>query len=104
MFYVGNCPCCDQGLLGIRICCEDEIGLIVCDECEAIWLEPARCTPAIFTEQPDSRCPRCDRPIWQPPSHWAAADEVERLGWQREVVGEFPDESDDEISSDAAES
>jgi hypothetical protein len=87
VYYLGNCRCCQQGLLGIRICCDDEIGLVVCDECEAIWLEPECTGDPLTPAQPDSRCPRCQRPIWQRPGHWASWAEVERLGWEGVIQG-----------------
>ncbi len=92
MHYVGTCRCCGQGLLGIRICCEDEIGLILCEECEAIWLEPTCTGTPLFPQQPDSCCPRCGRSLWQPPSHWASGDEVDRLGWAEYVLGDWEEE------------
>jgi hypothetical protein len=91
VYYVGTCRVCWQGLLGVRICCDDRIGLVLCEECEAIWLEPA-CTGApLFPSPPDSRCPRCGRPLWEPPSHWASHDELDRLDWTCFVLGEWDD-------------
>ena len=85
MFSVGSCSRCQQGLLGVRICCPDEIGLVVCDECEAIWLD-AECTgPPLYPDSPGSLCPRCGQDLWQSASHWATAEEVDRLGWARFV-------------------
>jgi hypothetical protein len=49
MHYVGSCPCCGQGLLGIRICCEQGMGLVVCEECEAIWVHPDLSRRAAFS-------------------------------------------------------
>lgn len=89
MYYVGICRVCGQGLLGVRICCDDQIGLVVCEECEAIWLEPSCTGPPLFAESADSLCPRCGRPLWEPPSHWATLDEVERLSWLDAVRGQW---------------
>lgn len=89
MYYVGTCRCCEQGLLGIRICCEDEIGLILCEECEAIWLHPTCPGSPLFPQQPDSACPRCNRPIWEAPAHWATQAEVDRLDWNEYVLSDW---------------
>jgi hypothetical protein len=78
--------------LGIRICCEDEIGLILCEECEAIWLHPTCPGSPLFPQQPDSACPRCNRPIWQLPAHWATQAEVDRLDWNEYVLGDWEEE------------
>ena len=88
MYYVAACPACGQGLLGIRICCGGPSGLIVCDECEATWFDPARESGPYFPAQPESGCPRCGQPLWAPPSHWASAAEIEQLGWLEFVVGD----------------
>lgn len=89
MYYVGTCSCCGQGLLGIRICCDDETGLILCDECEAIWLHPSCPGSPLFPQPPDSACPRCHRPIWDPPAHWATQPEIDRLDWNDYVQGDW---------------
>jgi hypothetical protein len=93
VYFVGTCRCCGQGLLGIRICCEDQIGLVLCEECDAIWLEPTCAGDPLFPGQPESTCPRCGRPIWHPPAHWASQDEVDRLDWTEYVLGDWESQS-----------
>ncbi|TWU49601.1 hypothetical protein [Rubripirellula reticaptiva] len=106
------CPVCGGGLCGIRICgvananakgqvsdqagdhasdsdarfivtgSTEPHGLIVCDECEAIWLAPDITTPHQYPAVEDAQCPICHDPLWGPQSRWANADDIDTLGWQ----------------------
>ncbi|TWT79585.1 hypothetical protein CA13_09890 [Planctomycetes bacterium CA13] len=91
------CPICGGGLCGVRICglnANDETnelvghyelvkphGLIVCDECEAIWLEPDTSTPHQYPDACDARCPICSEPLWGKQSRWADLRDIAELGW-----------------------
>lgn len=87
---IANCPVCDDGLLGVRLCHGDPggaigktvepHGLIICDQCEAIWRQPDRQSPHQYADAENAKCPRCQTDLWQT-SHWASLDEVSRLGW-----------------------
>ncbi len=94
------CPVCGGGLCGIRICgvdnrSRDELfaitastephGLIVCDECEAIWLEPDICTSHQYTDIEHPKCPICQASLWGASSRWANAGDIELLNWQYAV-------------------
>jgi hypothetical protein len=94
---VDFCPICGGGLCGIRICGVDETktedrftklgndaphGLVVCDECEAIWLEPDITTAHQYPDVEDARCPICHESLWGKNSRWADARDVESLGWE----------------------
>ncbi len=84
-FSLGQCPICEGGLCGIRICGIDSPhphGLVVCDECEAIWRSPDLSSPHQYTDSVDARCPVCARELWGENSRWADWDDVVRLGWQ----------------------
>jgi hypothetical protein len=121
---IDTCPVCGGGLLGIRICTgQNQIagtgrnpdgdtfgagifepthvhgphGLIVCDECEAIWIEPHSSAPHIYPSADDARCPVCDSNLWND-SHWATAKEVESIGWAYAVNTELDWVDDSEIA------
>ena len=94
------CPICGGGLCGVRICGVDANdsrerfartgsdaphGLVVCDECEAIWLDPDTTTAHQYSSAEDPRCPICSLPLWGANSRWADADDVESLGWQSAI-------------------
>lgn len=97
---VATCPICGGGLCGIRLCGlepgggqrrlarfgDDGIhGLVVCDECEAIWLEPDVSTVHQYPSIVDPRCPVCDGPLWGPQSRWADQADLEVVGWTTAV-------------------
>ncbi|TWU56506.1 hypothetical protein Poly51_24170 [Rubripirellula tenax] len=100
---INFCPICGGGLCGIRICgvaAKDSIdienqfaktgstqphGLIVCDECEAIWLEPDVNTAHQYPNIEDAKCPICQEALWGPQSRWADATDVETLEWEYAV-------------------
>ena len=60
-------------------------GLIVCDECEAIWLEPDTSTPHIYPDAEDARCPVCEESLWYGKSRWAGQHDLTLLGWSAAV-------------------
>ncbi|WP_442508784.1 hypothetical protein SH528x_000316 [Novipirellula sp. SH528] len=98
---VDYCPICGGGLCGVRICgltgkAEDPStsvsqpdskniplphGLVVCDECEAIWLEPDLASRHQYPNACDARCPVCLEPLWGEQSRWASQADIETLGW-----------------------
>lgn len=88
VYHVGICSICQQGALGIRICGGCEAAVVLCDECDALWLKPDCAEPPIFPEQPDAPCPNCAASLYQAPSHWADQVEIEQHGWTDFVRGE----------------
>ncbi len=60
-------------------------GLIICDECEAIWLEPDVSSDHQYPCPEDAACPICSRPLWGPNSRWADLADIETIGWASAV-------------------
>ncbi len=85
MYHAGSCPVCGDGLLGMRVC--GDHALIVCDECEALWTDPACAGAARFPKGEASLCPICGESLWGPQAHWADDAEVRELNWSRFVKG-----------------
>lgn len=85
------CPVCGGGLCGIRIygvnaeqTGEDRPaphGLVICDECEAIWLEPDTSTPHQYPSVDHPVSPVNGAPLWGETSRWATIEDVDALGW-----------------------
>lgn len=88
LYYVGFCSRCGTGPLGIRICGGCQRPWIVCDECDAVWAEPTCKGEALTLEEPDMPCPQCQTSLQQQPSCWATAEDLARIGWHRDVVGQ----------------
>lgn len=81
---IGFCPVCGDGLCGIRAYPTDDgslYGLIICDECDAIWTEPDLSAKPYFPDAQDERSPIDAQPIWGATSHWADLRECALLGW-----------------------
>lgn len=85
---VDHCPICGDGLCGIRICGIDTNrphGLLVCDECEAIWLQPDTSSEHRYGDPSSPRCPICEMPLWGEQSRWASLQDCRSLGWQEAI-------------------
>lgn len=82
------CPLCGTGLCGIRICgihTDTPHGLVVCDECEAIWQRPDITTAHIYPDAENARCPICEAALWGQQSRWATTDDCRWLGWESAI-------------------
>ena len=93
------CPICGGGLCGVRICgvppnekktfakLENDAahGLIVCDECEAIWLSPDVTTDYQYADSEDARCPICLASLWSETSRWADQADIDLIGWSAAI-------------------
>tara|TARA_R110002095_G_scaffold210856_1_gene198393 strand:+ start:515 stop:787 length:273 start_codon:yes stop_codon:yes gene_type:complete len=88
MYYVGTCPFCEQGSLGIRICSKAGDVVLLCDECDALWLSTRLTEKPLFPREPDLPCPCCPGNLTESPSHWADLGEIYQRGWVAAVKGE----------------
>ncbi len=107
---IDYCPICGGGLCGIRICGLSSLpqaaarrgdsihGLIVCDECEAIWLEPNISSDHAYPDPTNSICPICSQPLWGDNSRWANREDIAALGWSAAVNQELDVNSDEGIA------
>jgi hypothetical protein len=91
MYYVGTCPVCEQGTLGLRVCAGQGDLVVLCDECDAVWLYPDCAGEAIYPEQPTLPCPQCGESLLEASSHWADEQEIQRAGWSAVVEGQSED-------------
>lgn len=57
-------------------------GLVICDECEAMWLEPDISTDHLYPDPTDSICPICCGSLWES-SRWATQEDIAVLGWDQ---------------------
>ncbi len=87
LLYVGFCSCCGTGPMGIRICHTCRAPLVMCDECDAVWLSPEPGTEPLYPEQPQLPCPHCGHSL-RDGSHWGTRQELTELGWVAYVRGE----------------
>ncbi|MEL6108238.1 MAG: hypothetical protein AAFU85_19605 [Planctomycetota bacterium] len=97
---IARCPVCEGGLCGIRICTGDDptqkapsAGFVMCDECEAIWLEPDLTAAPTYADPESPTCPIYHCGLWGG-TRWANREEVERLGWTSNVDTDLAIEED----------
>lgn len=85
------CPACEQGVLGFRMCSDQETLVLMCDECDAIWLKPGEVTnvPARFARCPEYVLEGLGVSVKPPASRWATREEIERNGWGAYLAGEL---------------
>lgn len=92
MFYLrGQCPHCEYGQLGFRRCSDGATIVLMCDECDFVWLDPDHRTldDAAFPDMDTSKVPGTNLAVGGGAAGWATRDEVARAGWQAYIAGEY---------------
>lgn len=92
MFYLaGICPICGAGVLGFRLCSDGATIVVMCDECDAIWLDARQLDRALAmsTEPPEFQVPGLSCSISSPRARWAKKPELEAAGWDDLIAGEW---------------
>jgi hypothetical protein len=93
MFHVeGICPFCHGGSVGFRRCSDGKTIVLMCDECEAVWLDPEHRTAgdALFPHSGSFEVPGLGVSIGGDRAGWATRAEVESAGWQEHVFRDAP--------------
>ena len=85
MYYFNQCPICEAGLRGFRTCPQGHV-VVLCDECEAIWINPADTRPQ-FSAPATAVCPVCGSDLFDSLAHWSDTQEIAAAGWQDSVAG-----------------
>lgn len=91
MFYIaGTCPICDTGTRGFRLCSDKVTVVVVCDECEATWLDAqhSNASDVVYAKPPGYQLPGLSCSIAAPNSRWATRQEIDVPGWGGLIVGE----------------
>jgi hypothetical protein len=88
MYLLGSeCPVCGVVALGIRVCVgTDESLIVLCDECDSIWLDPELKDGSYASEHPEWLCPDSDRTLKSPKSYWATEEQIKAIGWWQYIV------------------
>ena len=92
MFYIDKgCPACRAGLLGFLKCSDDQTIVLVCDECDAVWLNATDISvdAAVFPDSPDDVLAGLGCSIASPHARWATRDEIQRAGLESLIAGEW---------------
>ena len=69
----------------MRVCGSCAELLAICDECDAMWVDPDTATLPFFPSQPGMECPFCG--VEAGGEHWRAAAETDWQGtrWEKPV-------------------
>ncbi len=87
-YVVGFCPVCETGLGIVRVHAPgpDRLqGLVVCDECEAIWQQPDLSTEHLYPDAESPRVPGSGSPLYGPATRVATLADLRQLGWQDKI-------------------
>jgi hypothetical protein len=80
----GTCPICQGGNRRVR-CERMDDGRVelfaLCDECEALWIDPSPTADYYFTDAIEPLCPRSGEPLYGPHSWWATREWVRDTPW-----------------------
>lgn len=87
MFYARDCPICGaDGAVGFRMCSDGKTIVLVCDECDSVWLRPDQITgeTLILASGPDLIIEGlgCSISVAHG-AHWATLDEIRAAGLER---------------------
>lgn len=91
--HLGDCPVCVDGIVRVRVCegdCSGKQLYGLCDECEAIWLEPDTATEKHFPDAVNPLCPTCGESIYGERSRWALPQDVKGTAWGEQAIISFP--------------
>lgn len=91
MYYlVENCSVCSEGILGFLRCSDGKHVVIMCVECNSVWLAPDEVEDQnpIYPEAPDFLLPDSKISISGGESGWASLEEIKSAG-----IGSYADET-----------
>jgi len=91
MHFFRKCPLnCGDGYVGFWRCGDGKRIILMCDECDALWLEPddKSTKPPIAATPPDYLLAGTTISISGEKSGWASREEIEKAGWERFINGE----------------
>lgn len=77
------CPFCEQGARRFYKCSDNKTLVLLCDECDSIWLDPTKTDEqeAIFASAPDYKIPGLQCALFGEAADWATESEIHAYGW-----------------------
>lgn len=87
VLHSGSCSyCTHQGWLGFYVCGDYQTIVLICDECETIYLSPEDKLRDVPVLDRDGMLPSG---VLLSGGRWANRAEVSALGWEKYVEGEW---------------
>lgn len=90
MYYLEeSCSVCGDGILGFLRCSDGKKIVIMCEECNSVWLTPSEVESEspIYPEAPEFLLPDSKISISGGNSGWASLEEIKSVG-----MGSYADE------------
>ena len=90
LFIKEDCPVCSYGNVGFRKCSDQKTIVLMCDECDAVWLDKGeiKSENAIFPEAPDFNLPGSSISIANPKASWASIEDIKSVNLEEFIAGE----------------
>lgn len=91
--HIGECPVCVNGLCRVRTCRSpggEPHFYALCDECEALWLQPDTAAEFVFCDAESPRCPICDQALYGPHAHWSTPGDIQGTLWAAQAIFAMP--------------
>lgn len=88
MYYLGECPVCSTGPLGLRRCGRCGGIVVLCDECDSVWPDAEWDRPPEPLSGEDLPCPHCGSSLLAPNASWATREEIEASDWLPAAIDE----------------
>lgn len=91
-FYTSFCPFCGmEGEVAFWRCSDGKTLVLMCDECNATWLNPLSVTSrsALFPASPDFIVDNLGCSLRGPKAGYATRDEIRAVGWEPFILGEI---------------
>ncbi len=105
--HIGECPVCVNGLCRVRTCRGGQQGethfYALCDECEALWLEPDTMTDFAFCDPESPVCPICQQSLYGPHARWSTPADLQGTEWAANAIYALPSDSLQDTSQDEAD-
>ena len=81
MISVAECPHCQEGQVGYRLCANRETVVLLCENCALVWTHPNQLSAAKARDPLDPDFARQHPQVQLRSSRWASAEEVNAWGW-----------------------
>jgi len=89
MNYVSRCPYESNGRVGVWRCADQKKFVLLCDECQALWLQPDRIavSEAILPTSAQFILPDSNTSVFGDGAGWATEEEISKIGWKHLIIG-----------------
>jgi len=74
--------------LGLRECGGCGELVVMCDECDAVWVDANFSAKPLFAGEEDLPCPYCETSLLERPSQWALRSKIDKVAWLQTALQE----------------